>query len=153
MAEGIEVIRPGHSGNMRIETLTAAHPDDLLDDHRHFLIRRGVLCRPDIVFRVLEEGRGIDELHGLDQFLEPGVGTHLVVGDHLGGIDAGERLEHGVLEQTRGPDSQRGLHLGDQSAKVADELGGEVGLLESPGDEIVPEVGEGQVVEAVLFHE
>ena len=45
------------------------------------------------------------------------------------------------------------LHLGDQGPKVADELGGEVGLLEGPGDEIVAEVGEGQVVEAVLLHE
>ena len=72
-----------------VEAIRVPAPDDLLDDHRHLL--PGLPARGGEAFpRAREERRGPDELHRLDQLAKAASGVGLVVGDHLGRVEAGE---------------------------------------------------------------
>jgi len=153
MAERIKIIGTGYTRDMRIEALAVPHADDFLDDDCHLFIYHLVLCCLNVVFRVPQESRSVDKLDRLHQLPEAGVSIQLVVWDHFCGIDAGERLEHGVLEHAGRPDGQRRVNLGDKGAQVANELGRKLGLLKSSGDEVIAEAGESHVVEVVLLHE
>ncbi len=125
--------RPGRSctsaptpGDVGVEAVAVPAADDLLDDHRHLLVRRGAAGRARGRRARREEGRGVDELDRLDQPAEARLGVGLVVGDHLRGVDAGERLVERVLEQARGAHRQRRVHLARRAPQVADELGRQV---------------------------
>ena len=77
----------------------------------------------------------------------------LVVRDHLGGVDAGERVLQRVLQQARRAHRQRRVHAVDQGAQVADELGRQLRALAGVGDAVVGSAAVDRVRQVVLVHE
>ncbi len=153
MPGGVEIVGAGDPRDARVEAVRRSLADHLLDDDRHLLVGDGPAdgCRVGLGFG--EEGGRVDEANGLDEAGEARVLLDLVVGDHLGAVDAGERVVESVLEQARGADRERGVDAGDQGPQVAHDLGRQLGLLEGVGDAVVGEIGEGQPGEIVAIHE
>ena len=106
LADGIIIVGAGHAGKVGIEAFRVRPAHHRLDDHGHLFVLHAVGRAGDVGLGLAEERRRIDELDGVDQVEEADIVAVLVVGQHLGGIDAGERLVEGILQQARGADGQ-----------------------------------------------
>ncbi len=126
-------------------------PDDLLDQHGHLLLM-SARCLQVLLGRTKERG-GVHELDGFDEPLKPRGRVGLVVRDHLGFVDPGERPVHCVLEHARGPDSERRVHFLDECPQVSEHLRGKRSLLKCVGNAFVREIRLRDVVQLVAFEE
>jgi hypothetical protein len=121
--------------------MSAAH--HLLHDHGHLLRPFRRAHGLAVCFGRGEEGGGVDELHRFGEPEEAVVGHVLVVGDHLGGIDPGERVGQGILQKGRGAHGQRRARPLHQGEQVAQHLSRKLGPLEGVGDLVVGVVRSG----------
>ncbi len=149
----VEVPGARHAGDVGVEQIAVALPHDLLHDDGHLLLGVRLPGGAPVVARAAEEGRGVHELDRLGQLAEARVGVGLVVGDHLRGVDAGERLVHGVLEQARGAQGERQVRPLHQRAQIAQDLRGQVGAQEGVGDDVVRVARQRPVAQPVALHE
>src|SRR5438045_3249697 len=74
----------------------------------------------------------------------------LVVGDHFGRVNAGERTLQCVLKQAGRANRQRSFDLNDQRTQIAQQLNRKVALLKSMGDAVVGHFFEGQLSQTIL---
>ncbi len=84
---------------------------------------------------------------------QPGLFVGVVVGQHVGLVDAGQRLVLRVLEQAGRPDGQGIADLFQVGGQAALYLRGEGGGREAPLDLGVVVGGHGEVAQVVLFQE
>ena len=92
--------------------------DHFLDNDGHLLfawIAAGCL---DVVACFPEVRGSVNKLDGFSQSPETGIGIKLVVRDHLGPVNAGERPIEGIFQQAGRSDCQRSLDLLDQGAEI-----------------------------------
>ena len=81
--------------------------DDLLQDHGHLLFLGAIAGGLDIVARVVEEHRRVNQLDRGQQAVHAALQGRGVVGQEMGVEDAGERLVVRILEQRRRAYGQR----------------------------------------------
>ncbi len=91
-AGGIEVVRARHAGEVGIEAPPVLGADDALDDHRHLLFLEAVGRHLQEGLGLLGEGRGVDALDRLDQLDQTLLRIRITVRQHVGAVNAGERL-------------------------------------------------------------
>ena len=116
----IEVVRAGHAGHVWVEAVAVRGPHQFLHDHRHLLFFRAVRSGPEVVLGVLAEGGCVHALDGRLQLGQAHAPSRVVVGQHVGLVDAGQRLILGVLEQARGADGQRVADQLQEGGQIAD---------------------------------
>ena len=152
VADGVVVDRPRHAragGEEEPLLLRAAH---LLDDDGHLLLRDEVLRSLDVGPRRREIDRRVDALDGFEQQAE-----HLVlvidVGDHVGRVDAGERLVVGVFELRRRADGQRRADRADVALQGVAQPGRECRADELRKDLLVGEILRDDVFQSVVADE
>ena len=138
---------------MRVEPTGEPVSDDFLDHDGHLLIVGTATSGFDVAFRTAEVRRCVDELHRLDELVEASVDVRLVVRDHLGPVDTGKRVEQRVFEQAGGSDRKRRVHLLDQGAQVAHQIGRQRGVLERVRDPAVRRIGTHDITQTVLADE
>ena len=119
----IEVVRPCHARDIRIEPVAVAGAHQALDDHRHGFffqaVRGGVQERSS----ALTEGAGVDPFHRVDELGQAHFGMFVVVGQDPGAVNTGQRLLRRILEEAgrsygqRSPD--HGHHPGQRLLDVA----------------------------------
>ena len=118
VADGVVVQRTQHAGESGVVEVTVLLAYDFLEYDGHFLLVDDVLRGGHISLRVAVIDRGIDGLDGTGQLAQ-----HLVlvvqIGNHIGGVDAGEGLIVTVLQQRRGTHGDRTLH----GIKEGEEVG------------------------------
>jgi hypothetical protein len=115
---------------MWIKALILPGAHHFLQDHCHLL---GLPASGDgaaVVSGSLEVGRCIHKFDRFDQFAEAFVGVRLVVGHHLGTVNAGERMLEGVFEKAGRPYGQGQPGPLAQRPQIADEFHREVGVQE-----------------------
>ena len=153
LAGAVEAVGARDAGDVRVEAIAVAAADDRLDDDRHPVVHLAVARHAAVRAGVLEERGGVDELDRLDQPMEARFRVVLVVGDHLGRVDARERLVEGVLEKTRRADGERRVHLLDQRPQVAEQLDRQPRVVERLREAVVRRAGPRQIPQRVLGHE
>ena len=92
-AHGVVVVRLGDAAHDGVEAVTEPLPDDLLDDDGHLLVVGFVGSAREVLPRVAPERRGVDRLDPSKHLREPPLGVGVVVGQHVGRVDARERLK------------------------------------------------------------
>ena len=98
VADGIVVERAQHAAERRIEAGAVLAAYDLLQDDGHLLLVDDIRRGGHVGLGVLVVDGGVDGLDGTGQHAQ-----HLVlvvqIGHHVGGVDTGEGLVVGVLQQ------------------------------------------------------
>ncbi len=107
---------------MRVIVVAVPPADDLLHDHRHLLFLDPVGGGLDVALGRPRVGRGVHQLDGVAQLVEAHPQVGVVVGQHVGGVDAGEGLELAVLQQRTRAHGQRVAHLVQERLEVAVDL-------------------------------
>jgi hypothetical protein len=120
-----------------------AAADQPLDQHRHQLLLDAEGGGFEVVARVLEQGRGVDDLDRLEELGEADVQRRVVVRQHDGGVDAGERLIDRVLEDARRAHRHRFTHTFEVGAEVRAQL-----VAESTAPEVIQHLLVGHLVGA-----
>src|SRR5215472_9418825 len=97
----IKVVRTHDAGEVGIEALTMLSSYDLLQNHRHLFFFQTIGGCAYIHLRVLTERRSIYALDGFAQFVEANLQLRMLIAQHEGLINSGERLILRIFEQAR----------------------------------------------------
>ena len=150
--DGVVVHRTGHTGDVRVETVTVTVSGHFLKNHRHFFLVDDVARGRHIRLAVAVEHRSVYPLDGIAQHLQPHV-TTLHVRYHIGGVYPGKRLVMGIFEQGRGTDGYGLAHDIEIGLQVADQAFGQPGLQECTENLFVRNVRKRNLVKFVRVHE
>ena len=122
VARRVVVRRQADAREVRIVVVLVPPADDLLHDDRHLLLLDAVGGRLDVALGRARVGRGVDQLDGVAQLVQAHLQVGMVVGQHVGGVDAREGLELAVLQQAARANRQRVAHLVQERLEVAVDL-------------------------------
>ncbi len=149
----VEIVRLGHAGNRRVEEIAVGVAHQFLDDHRHgfFLGLVGRAAGKGLGAFVV--GGSIDELDGGHEVREAHGQIRVVVGNHVGLVEAGVGLELGVFQQARGAHRQRARHLGEKHFQVRHEPLRHGGIEERPSHPLVGGILHRQTAQVVGLDE
>ena len=152
IADRIIVERTEHATHRRIIAGAVVLAHHLLQDNRHLLLVDDVAGGCHVCLGIAIEYRGIHALDGTGEHLE-----HLIliveIRNHIGGIDAGERLIVGIFEQRTGTDGDRTLRCLEEGEEVGYQRIGQLRMEEVLQDFIIAGIAQGYRIEIVAHHE
>ena len=152
IADRIIVERTEHATHRRIIAGAVVLAHHLLQDYCHLLLVDDVAGGGHVCLGIAIEHRGIHALDGAGEHLE-----HLIlireIRYHIGGIDTGERLIVGILEQRTGTDGDRTLRCLEEGEEVGYQRIGQLRMEEVLQDFIIAGIAQGYRIEIVAHHE
>ena len=150
---GIEVLRPGGAGDVRVEAPPVGQADHPLEDDGHLLLFLAVGSAVEEAAHARQEERRIDLLDGPRQRVEPRPCGVLLVRHQHRLVHPGEGLVGRVLEEARGAHRERVAHRLQEPAEVLPRFVREPRLVEARAELGLARHVERERQEVVPLHE